>query len=328
MTSEADLAEPRARFLASGDDADLPIVDPHHHFFDLDRNHHPWLSDAPLASFRYGDYAALRRNFLPADYRRVAAGHRIVASVLMEGEWNPADPVGEMRWVEALAGDAGMPDAAIGQIWLDRADVADVVEAYRAMPLVRSVRHKPAAVAREDHDSRFAAAGSMRDPRWRDGFARLGEAGLHFDLQTPWWHLDEAAELAADFPGTMIILNHAGLPSDRGAEGLDAWRGALDRLARQPNVVAKISGIGVPGQAWTLESQAPVIDGVISAFGVGRCAFASNFPVDGLCASFDTIYRVFKAAAADRSTTERLALFHDNAARWYLPAGNSREMAP
>src|SRR5688572_17908210 len=86
MTSEPSLAELRARFLASGDDANLPIVDPHHHFFDLDRNHHPWLSDAPLASFRYGDYTALRRNFLPADYRRIASGHRIVASVLMEGE--------------------------------------------------------------------------------------------------------------------------------------------------------------------------------------------------------------------------------------------------
>lgn len=314
-------AELRAQFLASGDDAVLPIVDPHHHIFDLDRNHHPWLSDAPLASFRYGDYTALRRNFLPEDYRRAASGHRIVASVLMEGEWNPADPVGEMRWVEALAAEAGMPDAAIGQIWLDRDDVVEVVEAYRAMPLVRSVRHKPAAVAREAHASRFSAPGSMRDRRWRDGFARLGGAGLHFDLQTPWWHLDEAAELAADFPETLIILNHAGLPSDRSTEGLGAWRAALGRLARQPNVVAKISGVGVPGRAWTLDLQAPVIDGVISAFGVERCAFASNFPVDGLCASFETIFSVFKAAVAARPVTERLALFHDNAARWYLRPG-------
>lgn len=328
MAPEITPATLRDRFFATGDDADLPIVDPHHHIFDLDRNYHPWLSDRPLASFRYGDYAALRRNFLPEDYRRAASGHRIVASILMEGEWDPADPVGEMRWVEALAAEAGMPDAAIGQIWLDRDDVAEVVEAYRAMPLVRSVRHKPAAVSREAHDGHFQAPGSMRDPRWRDGFARLGAAGLHFDLQTPWWHLDEAAELAADFPETLIILNHAGLPSDRSAEGLRSWRAALDHLARQPNVRAKISGIGVPGQPWTLALQAPVIEGVISAFGVARCAFASNFPVDGLCASFETIFRVFKAAVAGRPVTERLALFHDNAARWYLRPGSAGEERP
>lgn len=309
-------AELRARFLASGDDADLPIIDAHHHFFDLDRNYHPWLSDHRLSTFRYGDYSAICRNFMPADYRQASAGHRIVGSVLMEGEWDPKDPVGEMRWASGLQAD-GLAGALIGQIWLDRADVAEVAAAYRAMPKVRSVRHKPAATSREAHDSRFAASGSMRDPRWRDGYARLGPAGLHFDLQVVWWHLGEAAELARDFPGTTIILNHAGLPADRSPEALKAWRAALDRIAAEPNTRAKISGIGVPGQPWTQELQQPVIDGVIAAFGIERCAFASNFPVDGLTASFGTIFDVFKAATRSRKPEERLALFHDNAARWY-----------
>jgi predicted TIM-barrel fold metal-dependent hydrolase len=310
-------ANPRHDFLRSGADADLPIIDAHHHFFDLGHNDHPWLKSHRLSAFRYGDYSAICRNFLPDDYRRAAAGHRVVGSVLMEGEWNPDDPVGEMRWAGKVAAETGLPNAAIGQIWLDRADISAVIEAYKAMPIVRSVRHKPTAVSREAHRSNYSAKSAMRDPLWREGFTQLGPAGLHFDLQTPWWHLDEAAELAADFPGTTIILNHAGLPSDRSAEGLAAWRAALDRLARQPNVVAKISGIGVPGQAWTLDLQRPVITGVIAAFGVERCAFASNFPVDSLCASFQTIYDVFKAATRERTPDERLALFHDNAARWY-----------
>jgi predicted TIM-barrel fold metal-dependent hydrolase len=321
-------AEQRARFLASGDDRELPIIDAHHHFFDLDRNYHPWLSDRPIA-FRYGDYGAIRRNFLPQDYRRAAAGHLVIGSVLMEGEFDPGDPVGEMAWASAIAREHGLPDAAIGQIWLDREDAAAVVAAYRALPLVRSVRHKPAAVSRAAHHGRFAAPGSMRDPKWREGYGLLAPAGLHFDLQTPWWHLDEAAELARDFPGTTIILNHAGLPADRSAEGLAAWRTALDRLAREPNVVAKISGIGVPGRDWTLPLQAPVIEGVIGAFGVARCAFASNFPVDSLCADFGTIFAVFKQATRRRTPAERLALFHDNAARWYglgsaVPAEGAR----
>ncbi|WP_163063636.1 amidohydrolase family protein, partial [Acinetobacter baumannii] len=71
------------------------------------------------------------------------------------------------------------------------------------------------------------------------GYARLAAAGLHFELQAPWWHFGEAAELARDFPETLIIVNHAGLPADRSAEGLTAWHAALDALARQPNVVMK-----------------------------------------------------------------------------------------
>jgi predicted TIM-barrel fold metal-dependent hydrolase len=315
-------SQQRARFLASGADADLPIIDAHHHFFDLGRNYHPWLSDHTVA-FRYGDYSAIKRDFMPDDYRRAIAGHLVVGSVLMEGEWDPRDPIGEMRWAAEIAAAHGLPSAAIGQIWLDREDVAEVVAAYRAMPLVRSVRHKPAAVSREAHRPGFAAAGSMRDERWRAGYALLADAGLSFDLQTPWWHLDEAAELARDFPRTRIILNHAGLPADRSADGLAAWQAALARLAREPNVVAKISGIGVPGRDWTLALQQPVIDGVIAAFGVERCAFASNFPVDSLCASFATIFDVFKAAVADRPPQERLPLFHDNAARWYALGGQA-----
>jgi hypothetical protein len=98
-------ADQRARFLASGDDALLPIIDPHHHFFDLGRNDHPWLKDHVIP-FRYGDYSAIRRDFMPGDYARAAAEHLIVGTVLMEGEWNPRDPVGEMRWV------ADRPDLA------------------------------------------------------------------------------------------------------------------------------------------------------------------------------------------------------------------------
>ena len=75
---------------------DLPIVDAHQHFWDPTRNPYPWLSTAPVADFRYGDYAALRRRYLPDDFRRDAAGHRVVATVHMEAEWDPADEVAEI----------------------------------------------------------------------------------------------------------------------------------------------------------------------------------------------------------------------------------------
>jgi predicted TIM-barrel fold metal-dependent hydrolase len=318
----------RLRFLATEDDRDLPIIDAHHHFFDLDHNYHPWLADRRLSAFRYGDYGAICRNFLPDDYRAGTVTHRVVGSVLMEGEWDPSDPVGEMVWADGVAERSGLADALIGQIWLDRDDLTDVLSAYTLIDRVRSVRHKPTAVARDAHRPDFSAPGAMRDRRWRDGFARLGAAGLHFDLQTPWWHLNEAAELARDFPQTLIILNHAGLPSDRSAEGLRAWRMALAHFAEEPNTRLKISGIGVPGQAWALDLQRPVIDAALAVFGVSRCAFASNFPVDGLCASFTTIFDVFKAATRHQTPQGRLALFHDNAAEWYglTPAGHDTSL--
>lgn len=54
-----------------------------------------------------------------------------------------------------------------------------------------------------------------------------------------------------------------------------------------------------------------------SAFGVHRCMFASNFPVDKLFSFYDAIFDAFKSIISDFSHADELALFHDNAARFY-----------
>ena len=161
------------------------------------------------------------------------------------------------------------------------------------------------------------APGSMGDPAWRRGYALLQNYGLSFDLQTPWWHLEEAAVLARDFPDTRIILNHTGLPGDRSPEGLAAWRRAMATLAACPNSAVKISGLGQPGRPWTAGANGPVVRATIEIFGVDRCMFASNFPVDGLCASFDAIFTGFEAIVQDLTAADQRRLFHDNAARIY-----------
>lgn len=311
----------RREFLDCGNDALLPIVDAHHHYWDLSDSTHPlrypWLQLQERIPFRYGDYSAICRTHLPVDHGMAFSGHRWVGSVLMEGEWNPADPVGEVHWVQALAAREGTPDAMAAQIWLDREDVADILGAYRQMPIVRSVRHKPRCALRHEHRKDWAPAGSMRDRRWRDGYALLRAGGLMFEMQAPWWHVDEMIELARDFPQTVMILNHAALPAERDEASLKAWYAAMARLAECENVRVKISGIGVPGQAWTAALQAPVVRSLLAAFGVSRCAFASNFPVDGLVADLDTIFRVYKTLVRDLSREDRLALFCDNAVGWY-----------
>jgi predicted TIM-barrel fold metal-dependent hydrolase len=294
----------------------MPIVDAHQHFWDLGRNYLPWLCNEKAIPFRYGDYSALRRNYLPSDYLRDAAGHRVVRTVYVETEWDPRDFVGETRWLQEIIAATGFPQAIVAGARLDGPDVEAVLAGHAAFPQVRGIRHKPRA-APSPADVRPGAPGSMGDPAWRRGYALLEKYRLSFDLQTPWWHLAEAAALARDFPNTQIILNHTGLPADRTAEGLAGWRRALETLAAEPNVAVKISGLGQPGQPWTVAANGPIVRDAIAIFGIDRCMFASNFPVDGLCADFDTIFSGFKAIVAGRSHAEQLKLFHDNAVRIY-----------
>jgi predicted TIM-barrel fold metal-dependent hydrolase len=284
--------------------AQFPIVDAHQHFWDPRANYHPWLCDDPPLPFRYGDYSALRRPYLPVDYFADAGRHEVVKTVYVETEWDPRDPLGETAWVDRLRRETGFPTVMVAQAWLDRDDAASVLERQAAVSFVRGIRHKP-------------PPGAMRDARWRAGYALLARFGLRFDLQAPWTELADAAALCRAFPDTPLVLNHAGLPAERSAEGIAGWKRALRTLADCPNAAIKISGIGVPGMRWAPELNREIVLAAIEIFGVQRAMFASNFPVDGLCASFEEIYAGFRQIVKEFAPLEQRALFHDNAIRIY-----------
>ena len=291
----------------------MAIVDAHQHFWDPGKHYYPWLNDEPPIPFRYGDYRAIRRCYLPPDYLRDATPYRIAKTVYVEAEWDPQDPIGEMRYIQAMRAQFGLPTVAVAQAWLDHDDA-------------------PTVLARQAESRSFAASVTSRDPiarqatqrregpRIRNGGPDIGElarCGLRFDLQTPWWHLAEAARLATDFPDTPIILNHTGLPSDRSAAGIAGWKRAMASFATSGNTAVKISGLGQPGERWTAAANRGIVRTVIDLFGVERCMFASNFPVDSVCATFAEIFSGFDEIVRDFAPHERSALFHDNAIRIY-----------
>ena len=295
-----------------------PIIDPHQHFWQPTRNPHPWLAKKAMIPFRYGDYSAIKRDYLPTDYQQDAATHNVVATVYMEAEWDPASPIAESRYIHQVAKAYGLPNAVIGQAWLDRSDIHDVLEWQAAFPLMRSVRHKPGG-ARSVDEARAGKRSLMSDDTWRKGYAELEKYGLHFDLQTPWWHLDEACRLARDFPHTTLILNHSGLPADRSDAGLAGWRHAMAQLAEYENVAVKISGLGERDHAWTVERNQQIVRETLAMFGSGRCMFASNFPVDGLRVTFDTLYTGFKKMVINLPYDMQHRLFYQNALTYYRP---------
>ncbi len=294
----------------------IEIVDAHHHLWDLGGElRRPWLEDPPLP-FRYGDYSSIRRSYLPADYRRDTANQKIVATVHVETEVRRDQEVAETRWVQEIADKHGFPNACVGHAHFEADDVAAVLKGQAQYPLLRGIRQKPAA-AKSAAEIIKGAPGSMSDIAWRRGFARLAEHGLHYELQTPYWHLHEAAELARDFADIRIILNHTGLPADRSEPGIQAWREAMTAFAGEANTRVKISGIGQPGQPWTVEANRRVVLDTIAIFGTERCLFASNFPVDGVCAGYDTIFDGFQAIVARLTLADQRKLFRDNALREY-----------
>lgn len=294
---------------------DLPMIDAHHHLWDYAGPlTYPWHRSGEHSYM--GDNARLSRTYMPPEFRRDSALHNVVATVHVEAECDRSTQVGETEWLTKVAAQYGMPNAIVAHAWIDEPNSEDIIAAQKQFAMVRGIRTKP-IISKGPNDSVRGQPRSMQDPKWRRGLDLLRKYDLSWDLRVPWWHLAEAAEVVREHPELRVVLNHTGYPLDRSPEALVVWRRGMEALATCPNVYCKISGLTVLGEAWTLEANKPIIRDAIRIFGVERCMFASNYPVDGLKGSWDHIYCCFKASVADLSAADRAKLFAGNAQRFY-----------
>jgi predicted TIM-barrel fold metal-dependent hydrolase len=292
------------------------VIDPHHHLWDLGHNTYPWLQKRPLTPRLEGDIGPIAKDYLLEDYLADTGQQKVVKSVHVECGWDPSDPVGETKWLQDLAEKHGYPHGIVARATLDAPDIEQVLEGHTRYKNIRGIRH--AINWHPDPAKTYVNRPDLiRTEAWRQGFGLLRRFGLSFDLQLYPAQMADAVELARAHPDILIILNHAGMPVDRDASSLDLWRRGMRELAAVPNVVVKISGLGTVDWNWTVESIRPFVLQTIEAFGVSRCMFASNFPVDKLYSDFDTLYGALRKITQSFSVDECRMLFHDNAARYY-----------
>jgi L-fuconolactonase len=164
----------------------------------------------------------------------------------------------------------------------------------------------------------------------------LHKLGLSLDVFVLEPQLPDLVDLARSCADTQIILNHVGVPVGVGrfarkrTERFPTWRENMRELSRCDNVRVKLGGLGLPlagfdtfaasPQATSAELAAewrPYIETCIEVFGVHRCMFESNFPVDAATCTYRVLWNAFKLLAARASTTEKTALFSHTATTVY-----------
>ncbi len=229
----------------------------------------------------------------------------MVKTVHVEAECSREQQVEETEWLTALNAKHGMPHAIVGHAWFHTPNAAQILERQASFPLVRGIRSKP------------FRDGMMREKAWLAGYALLERFKLSWDLRVKTWELEEAAVVVRAHPGIAVVLNHTGFPWDRSDAGLDLWRRGMRALAASPHCFCKLSCLCLPDGPWDYESNRRVVLEAIEIFGVGRCMFASNFPVDGLRVTFRRMFDDYKRVAEVFTPAERCRLFHDNATRFY-----------
>ena len=318
---------------------EIPICDPHHHFWDF--------RDARIPYQRY---------LLHELADDINSGHNVRSTVFVEARSmyridGPEEmkPVGEVEFVQGLAaasatglyGPGRAAAAIVGHANLNLGDqVKPVLEALQAASpnRFRGIRHSvtwdpdPAV----ENTAAHAAEGQMSSDKFRAGARVLAGMGHTLEGWMYFPQMPELAQFAKAVPDLTIILCHiGGLLRDgpyanRDEEVMAAWRKGIAAAAEQPNVVIKLGGIGMPrtGLDWHLRDKpigseeldghmAPLINYCIEQFGPNRCMFESNFPVDKVSFSYNIMYNAFKRITKDHSASERADMFHDTAVRVY-----------
>jgi L-fuconolactonase len=315
----------------------LPIIDPHHHLWDYPK----------VANGRY------LLDELLADIR---SGHNVVATVFMEcgsmyraGGPGSLRPVGETEFVQGIAamsasGTYGATRVAAGIVsFADLslgAAVREVLEAHMraSSNRFRGIRHAAGWHASDDIRKSHTnpPEGLLLAKQFREGFAQLKALGLSFDAWLYHPQLPELIDLARAFPDTTIVLDHFGGPlgigpyAGKSDEVFNDWRKSIDELAKCPNAVAKLGGINmtINGFGWHKRAKPPTSAELVAAtkryylhtierFGVERCMFESNFPVDKASCSYAVLWNSFKRLTENFTAVEKASLFHDTAKRVY-----------
>ena len=334
---------------------DLPIVDPHHHLWDRTPAMVAAmpLPDHPFSRIIQNNARYLLDEFL-ADLR---SGHNIRATVFLEcgamyraGGPDALKCVGETEFVNGVAamtasglyGDVRVAAGIVGHANLRLGDaVEDVLRAHihAGNGRFRGIRHS----ASYDADMSILGlmanrhpSGLYRDAAFREGFKHLHKLGLSFDAWLLEPQLPDLIDLARVFPDTQIVLDHVGTPLGMASyEGkrearFPVWKEAIKTLARSENVTVKLGGLAMPflgfptfystppASSETLAKEwKPYIETCIEAFGVNRCMFESNFPVDSGSCTYPVLWNALKRVAQGYSATEKTALFSGTAARVY-----------
>jgi predicted TIM-barrel fold metal-dependent hydrolase len=289
------------------------VIDAHHHIWrqtDL-----AWLA-GPMQPRIFGPYESIRRDYSIDEYLSDVRSAGIVKSVYVQTNWPPGRELDEAEWVQGVADRHGFPHAIVAYADLAAEGVAQVLDRLSAFPNLRGIRQQ--LHWHENAEYRFAARPDlMNASAWRRGLAEVTKRGLLFELQVFADQMENGAALAHDFPETQFVLLHAGMLEDRSPTGWERWRRGMALLASCANVSAKLSGLGTFLHRCDATLWRPVIEETVALFGADRCLFGSNFPIEKIWTSYDTVLAAVTQALDAQPPAVLDAVLYGTASRLY-----------
>ena len=286
----------------------MPIIDTHLHFWDLALYRYPWLEHPSAASSRV--------TYKPADWARDHEGLDIRGAVHVQAELDrDLDPVLETAWLKSVWGDCSIPLVHIAHTNPAAVDLEDVLARHMAHGIVRGIRDVAWFHPTAENMQR---RNPLENPAWVAGLRRLISRNLSFDLLVYPSQLDQSRSVFRGMQELTVIIEHCGLPHAIGSDERKHWRNALRRFAHEvPMAFLKISGMSLLNYVWSASGLRDHVSECIEIFGVDRCMFGSNFPIEKATIDYKALWQTYSDVTTAFTERERSQLFWKTAAAVY-----------
>ncbi|HET6507995.1 MAG TPA: amidohydrolase family protein [Baekduia sp.] len=287
----------------------IEFIDTHVHFIDQkDPNlRFSWL-EPEFVHPRLGDIDDMKHlTWKPEGLKAEARFTGLTKVVNVQAALDSEDPVAETAFLQAAADRTGWPNGIVAYVDLAADDAAEQLDRHMAYANLRGIRD----FGRRPDGDFFA------DDAWRRGAALLPERSLVLDIDVQAVDMAKARDAADALGDVTFILEHAAVPMERTDGFFEIWSDALDLLAGAPNTYIKVSGLGMGDPEWTVDSLRPWVHRCFDAFGIERCLFGTNWPVDRLYSGYRDVVEAYASITADLTEAERRRFFVGTAEELY-----------
>lgn len=279
------------------------MIDSHLHLWTLDTfvtggvRHYPWLGP---------QHGELYRSFGEDEAGETLDAAGVRGAVLVQAD----DTVADTESMLAVAARNPWVFGVVGWIRLDEpAEAAGQLHRFTAQPVFKGVRHLVHDDPRDDF---------LDLPQVRESLALVARRGLTLDIPDAYpRHLGSAVRLAREMPELTVVLDHLGKPPLADPQRMDSWHADFSALGREPNAVAKLSGLHLPGIEYTADALRPLFEAALEAFGPERLMIGCDWPVSTLGAPYGRTLDVLLELVSSLSPSEQDLVLEETAIRTY-----------
>ncbi|MCP4168465.1 MAG: amidohydrolase family protein [Chloroflexi bacterium] len=277
----------------------IPIIDTHQHLWDLSKVDYPWIVP---------ETGPLYRTYLPAELEPQIEEAGVTATIMVQSANSYTDTVYMLDQTDAHDWMVGV----VGWVpLLNPEETGRALERFTQNPNFKGMRH----TIHGEPDSHWL----LQEPIY-ESLQLLADAGLPFDVvATTHEHLECVSVVGGRIPNLKMVIDHlAQPPFEEGEPG--QWGEDMRICAQNPNVYAKISGLGTASgdlEGWTADSVRDLVNWTIDLFGVDRCMCGGDWPVSVLAGGYVKAWTAYKQILSERPIKEQERILNGTAQAFY-----------